>query len=245
MADEEWEEGGDAATEAFEQVRVAVEQQRGELALMRRAIEGLAAERASIDVPDYSETLGHVVQGLDGINGRLDQVTTAIVKSPALAMTPAQVSAQINRAAADLRSADHAALATATNEMKQQGRELRTVVQSALTARDQKNRQLWFGLGGLLIGILLWSFLPGMVAREIAPASWQWPERMATRVLAEATPWDAGQHLMASASRPSWEAIVAVDRLLRDNREKIEGCRQTARKADQPVRCTIQVGAEK
>ena len=47
MADEEWEEGGDAATEAFEQVRVAVEQQRGELALMRRAIEGLAAERTA------------------------------------------------------------------------------------------------------------------------------------------------------------------------------------------------------
>jgi len=157
--DEQLEEGGDAAAEAFEQVRVAVEQQRGELALMRRAIEGLATERASIDVPDYSETLGHVVHGLDGINGRLDQVTTAIVKSPALAMTPAQVAAQINRAAADLRSADHAALATATDEMKQQGRELRSVVQSALTARDQKDRQLWFGLGGLLIGILLWSFL--------------------------------------------------------------------------------------
>ena len=88
MADEEWEEGGDAATEAFEQVRVAVEQQRGELALMRRAIEGLAAERTSIDVPDYSETLGHVVQGLEGINGRLDQVTTAIVKSPIMPPSP-------------------------------------------------------------------------------------------------------------------------------------------------------------
>ncbi|MBL4793714.1 MAG: hypothetical protein JKY97_12415, partial [Citromicrobium sp.] len=45
-----------------------------------------------------------------------------------------------------------------------------------------------------------WAFLPGLVAREIVPTSWQWPERMATRVLAEATPWDAGQHLMASAS---------------------------------------------
>lgn len=97
----------------------------------------------------------------------------------------------------------------------------------------------------MLIGILLWSFLPGMVAREIAPASWQWPERMATRALAEATPWDAGQHLMASASPASWEAIVAADRLLRDNREKIEGCRQAARKADQPVRCTIQVGVKR
>ena len=103
MTDEDDQGGADAA-EAFEAMR-------GELALLRRAVEGLAAERGGVDIPDYSETLGHVVQGLDGINGRLDQVTTAIVKSPALAMTPAQVSAQINRAAADLRSADHAALA--------------------------------------------------------------------------------------------------------------------------------------
>ncbi len=51
--------------------------------------------------------------------------------------------------------------------------------------------------------------------------------------------------LMASASPASWEAIVAADRLLRDNREKIEGCRQAARKADQPVRCTIQVGVKR
>nr|WP_232307038.1 DUF6118 family protein [Sphingomonas sp. Y57] len=50
---------------------------------------------------------------------------------------------------------------------------------------------------------------------------------------------------MASASPASWEAIVAADRLLRDNREKIEGCRQAARKADQPVRCTIQVGVKR
>ena len=41
------------------------------------------------------------------------------------------------------------------------------------------------------------------------------------------------------------EAIVAADRLLRDNREKIEGCRQAARKADQPVRCTVQVGVKR
>ena len=240
MADEEWEEGGDAAAEAFEQVRVAVEQQRGELALMRRAIEGLAAERASIDVPDYSETLGHVVQGLDGINGRLDQVTTAIVKSPALAMTPAQVSAQINRAAADLRSADHAALATATDEMKQQGRELRTVVQSALTARDQKDRQLWFGLSGLLIGILLWSFLPGMVAREIAPASWQWPARLAARTL-DMPRWEAGQRMMQSADPAAFRAVVAADRIVTANRKTIEGCSKAAARARETVRCTIRV----
>jgi hypothetical protein len=222
-------------------VRVAVEQQRGELALMRRAIEGLAAERASIDVPDYSETLGHVVQRLDGVNGRLDQITTAIVKSPALAMTPAQVSAQINRAAADLRSADHAALATATDEMKQQGRELRSVVQSALTARDQKDRQLWFGLGGVAIGIIAWAIVPGLVAREVAPASWQWPERIAARSL-DLPRWEAGQRLMQSASPTAFRAIVAGDRIVTANRETIEGCSKAAVRARETVRCTIKVG---
>ena len=85
------------AAHARREGRRAFLAQRGELALMRRAIEGLAAERASIDVPDYSETLGHVVQRLDGVNGRLDQITTAIVKSPALAMTPAPLNAASSR----------------------------------------------------------------------------------------------------------------------------------------------------
>lgn len=44
MADEDDSQGADAA-EAFEAMR-------GELALLRRAVEGLAAERGAIDVPD-------------------------------------------------------------------------------------------------------------------------------------------------------------------------------------------------
>ena len=125
--------------------------------------------------------------------------------------------------------------------MKQQGRELRTVVQSALTARDQKDRQLWFGLSGLLIGILLWSFLPGMVAREIAPASWQWPERIAARSL-DLPRWEAGQRLMQSASPTAFRAIVAGDRIVTANRETIEGCSKAAVRARETVRCTIKVG---
>lgn len=64
-------------------------------------------------------------------------------------------------------------------------------------------------------------------------------------MLDEPTLWDAGQHLMVSASQPSWEAIVAADRLLRDNRETIKGCRKAAVKAKKAVRCTIQVKAAK
>ena len=237
MTDEDNSQGTDAA-EAFEAMCV-------ELALLRRAVEGLAAERGAIDFPDYTETLGRMQKGVDATADRIEAINDVIARSPALAMTPEQMAQRIVAAGNAARREDQAALARAGEDKARVMAELRAVAGSAWTRADQKNRQLWFGLGGVAIGIIAWAIVPGLVAREVAPASWQWPERMATRALAEATPWDAGQHLMASASRPSWEAIVAADRLLRDNREKIEGCRQTARKADQPVRCTIQVGAEK
>ena len=34
-----------------------------------------------------------------------------------------------------------------------------------------QNRQLWFGLGGAEIGIAAWAIVPGLIAREVAPAS--------------------------------------------------------------------------
>ena len=50
---------GDAAAEAFEAVR-------GEVALLRRAVERLAAERAEVpEPPDYSETLGELQRGVN------------------------------------------------------------------------------------------------------------------------------------------------------------------------------------
>ena len=49
---------GDAAAEAFEAVR-------GEVALLRRAVERLAAERAELPAPkDYDETLGRIAQAI-------------------------------------------------------------------------------------------------------------------------------------------------------------------------------------
>ncbi|MFT6569155.1 MAG: hypothetical protein ACJAWY_000850 [Sphingomonas echinoides] len=78
--------------------------------------------------------------------------------------------------------------------------ELRTIAGSAWTRADQKNRQLWFGLGGVAVGILAWAILPGLVAREVVPASWHWPERMAARTLGTSM-WDGARRL-AGVSQP-------------------------------------------
>ncbi|WP_229664709.1 DUF6118 family protein, partial [Sphingomonas metalli] len=118
--------------------------------------------------------------------------------------------------------------------------ELRTIAGSAWTRADQKNRQLWFGLGGMAAGILAWAIMPGLVAREIAPASWQWPERMAARTIAMPM-WESGQRMMRTAAPEAFANIAAGDRIVTANRKVLEACRKRANKGRARVRCTIEV----
>ncbi|EZP70182.1 hypothetical protein BV97_05506 [Novosphingobium resinovorum] len=234
MTDENDREGADAA-EAFEAMR-------GELALLRRAVEGLAAERGAIDMPDYSETFGVLQQGVNTTGENIARIAQFLKAAPALAMTPEQMAQRIAAAGSAARREDQAALAKAGEDKARVMAELRAIAGSAWTRADQKNRQLWFGLGGAAIGLVAWAILPGLVAREIAPASWQWPERMAAQTL-DLPRWEAGQRMMQSASPAAFSAIVAADRIVTANRETIEGCNKAAARTRETVRCTIRVGS--
>ena len=240
--DDDIQEGGDPA-EAFDRLRAVIEGQDRELALLRRAVEGLAAERAHIDVPDYTETLGRMQQGVDATADRIAVINDVIARSPALAMTPEQMAQRIAAAGNAARREDQAALAKAGEDKARIMAELRAVAGSAWTRADQKNRQLWFGLGGAAAGILAWAILAGLVAREVAPASWQWPERMAARTL-DLPRWEAGQRMMQSASSTAFSAIVAGDKIVTTNREMIERCEKAAIKTGKAVSCTIRIKPE-
>ena len=235
MADEDDSQGADAA-EAFDAMR-------GELALLRRAVEGLAAERGGQDVPDYSETLGRMQRGVDSATGRLDHIGEMLAAAPVMAMTPEQMAQRIAAAGNAARREDQATLAKAGEDKARVMAELRAIAGSAWTRADQKNRQLWFGLGGVAIGILAWTIVPGLVAREVAPASWQLPERMAARTL-DLPRWEAGQRMMQSASPTAFRAIVAADRIVTANREAIEACSKAAARKRETVRCTITIESE-
>jgi len=155
-------------------------------------------------------------------------------------MTPEQMAQRVAAAGSAARREDQAALAKAGEDKARVMAELRAIVGSAWTRADQRNRQLWFALGGAAIGILAWAIVPGLVAREIAPASWQWPERMAARTL-DLPRWEAGQRMMQSASPAAFGAIVAGDRIVTANRETIEGCQKAANKARETVPCTVKI----
>ncbi len=203
--------------------------------MLRSAIEGLTAARESIDIPDYEPTLA-----------RTEKVLTVLAEqfgllrqSPAMTLTPENMGGRLNAAIAESVNSLRSHAQASKSALDATVKDLRGIIRSARHADDQDRRVYLFG-GGLLLGLVLYAVLAGPIAR-LAPTSWQWPERMATRVLAERTPWDAGQHLMSSASRPSWEAVVAADTMLRDNRETIDGCREAAAKAKKAVRCTVEV----
>lgn len=75
--------------------------------------------------------------------------------------------------------------------------------------------------------------LAAPIARAL-PASWQWPQRMATRAL-DMPMWEAGKHLMIADAPANWNALVDAWNVVQDNRKAIKGCRKAAAKAS--VRC--------
>lgn len=219
----------DPATEAFARLE-------GEMALMRRAVEHLAAEKGDIRIPDYTATLGEMAQRL----GAIAQGMNSIANKPAMHLTPEGLAARIDTAAQDARRTDHDQLAEARKRFDQGAQDMRGMVGRAHAIAEQRRRLAWMGGGGLLTGILLWCFLPGTIARSM-PESWRWPERMATRMLGERSPWDAGVRLMRAGNPEAWSVLVQAADMQHDNRETIADCRKVADRAGKRVRCTLEV----
>ena len=212
----------DPATRAFTRLE-------GEMAMMRRAVEHLATEKSEIDIPDYSKTLGEMANRL-----------VSIERQPAMQMTPEDFEARMTAAAARARRDDEVLIVAAKRERGEAIRDLRTIIGTANTIYEQERLRWWYVGGGLLAGCLLWSVLPGFVAR-ILPTSWHLPERIAARTVREPTLWDAGTRLMQAGNPEGWQAIVDAADMRQANRDAIDACLQRATKVKQPVRCTIRV----
>jgi hypothetical protein len=221
---------GDDPAAAFERLR-------GEVSLLRSAIEGLTAARESIEIPDYEPTL----ERTEKIMTVLVQQIDAMRKSPAMTLTPENMGSRLNASVMETVNTLRSHAQASKSALDGTVGELRGLVRSARTG-DEQNRWLYlFGGGGLVLGLLLYALLAGPIAR-LMPMSWQWPERMAARTLALPM-WDAGQRMMTAANPEGWRAIVTAANLARDNRETIEACRRSA-KAKKAVRCTIEVKPE-
>jgi hypothetical protein len=229
LSDDEHEP--ETAQEAFARVE-------GELSLLRRAVERMAAERAELpEPPDYSETLAGMMQKIDATL----QHTDALAAAAQDGSSPRHVVDRIVAAGVRTRAEDRRTIATATAELKDVTRALQGVAIWA-RRRDEQNRWLmWTAIGGVVLGMVLWAAFAGVVARAV-PASWQWPEKMAARTL-DRPMWEGGQRMMQTASPGAFAALAAGNRIVVANREALEACRKRADRARETVRCTVNVEA--
>lgn len=142
---------------------IAFEALRGEVSLLRRALEGLTAERKA--APDYTPTLAEQALRLGGIEEALEGLS----QRPALQLTPESLAASIARAGERVRADDRATLQRATSDIgasieKFDGavRRARTVEQQRYFLAGMMLAALWVGIhGGLALGRLIG---PGVVA---------------------------------------------------------------------------------
>ena len=221
----------ETAQEAFARVE-------GELALLRRAVERMAVERAEVpEQPDYSETLAGMVQKIDATLQRADALVAARDGA-----SPRHVVDRIVAAGADARAEDRRTIATAAAELKDATRMLQGVTASARRGDEQNRWLLWSAVCGVVLGMVLWAAFAGVVARAV-PVSWQWPEKMAARTL-DMPMWEGGQRMMQAASPTAFAALAAGDRIVAANREALEACRKRADRARETIRCTVSINPE-
>jgi hypothetical protein len=146
---------GDAPVD---EAAAAFEELRQEIALMRRAVAGLSAEHASIEVPDYSQTLGQMGKALNAIL----RTNKELAEAPALRMTAQNWAEQIDAASRIARQADREALDQARSGFD----EIARVLSASFASAGAADRQFYWVLGAAG-GSLVVGFLIGVVVARI------------------------------------------------------------------------------
>jgi hypothetical protein len=195
----------DPAAASFDALRRVV-------ALLNVALAGLAAERAS--APDYSEPLGEIAQGVRVTVGRIGELAT----SPALAITPAEITA----AGDEARRQDRATLHQAQEMLQRAAGDLRGWVDTARLASVQNWRLLQAALAGVVGGAVLGASFPVIVA-QAAPEQWAWPEKRAA-VLLQRDMWSAGERMQSVAAPKRYREMKEMQAVASEDREALARC---------------------
>lgn len=215
-----------SAAEAFEHLR-------SEVALLRRAVEGMAAGSIESAAPDYSPTLAGLRKAIDEVGTRVEALTA----NPPV--TSLQLTTGLAAVAAHGRSEGQRDIAQAKSALEKGVRDLAAVAGAIRAVRVDRRKLLLASLGGAVVGVATWIGLSGPIARAL-PDTWQLPERMAAATL-DLSRWQAGSRLMAKADATAWDVLGEGGKLMRANAGFIHSCRAKASRSGRPVSCQIEV----
>jgi hypothetical protein len=215
----------DPAADAFERLR-------SEVALLRRAVESLAAGAQDAPV-DYSPTLAELSEAIAAVNAQ----AVALVERPLLALAPDQLGSLLQIAAAKVLAKPVAELERERTILRQAAEALNAARRSDFArSRSWRRTTSLFG-GGALVGLVLWSLFLGPAAR-LLPASWGAPERLASATL-NLPMASAGERLLRRGDPQGWTAVEVARRVPYDELLALHDCISRSRKT-----CTVKVGRQ-
>lgn len=215
----------DSAADAFERLR-------SEVALLRRAVESLAAGAQDAPV-DYSPTLAELSEAIAGVSAQ----AVALGERPLLALGPDQLGSLFQIAAAKVLAKPVAELERERTTLRHAEEALRAAREADLAKSRSWRRTLSLLGGGALVGVVLWSLLLGPVAR-ILPASWGAPERLASATL-NLPMAPAGELLLRRGDPQGWTAVEVARRVPHEELLALQDCMSRSRKT-----CTVKVGRQ-
>lgn len=125
---------------------IAFDDLRREVSLLRRAIEGLTAERQN--APDYTPTLASLARRL----GDIEQDMIALAKSPALRLTPQALGSEILMASERVRTDDRDTISQANTALRAAVSKIDAIVERARTAEQQWKYLGWTAASGVSFG---------------------------------------------------------------------------------------------
>ncbi len=236
---EDWDEqtNTEVLPAPIDPAAAAFEALRKEVALVRRAMGGLAAERAGIEIPDYSETLAGLLQASAATANRLK----ALSETPALQRSASSWGREIAEAGETARRADQQALLQARASFHETTDNLRGWLRSAREADRQDNWLLATGIAGIVVGMILGAVVSGWLVPSAPTPKQGSPEQQAATILGMSEE-KAGEHLVQTAAPKLWANLVLGDRIVIANRKALERCQRKARK--QSERCAIELPAD-
>ena len=205
------------------------------LAGLTAAVEGMAARQQELHARDYSTELGQILETEENVVGAVN----SLAKRPAMALTPEDIGCQIENAGRSARKEDRQALEYGYHQLRDAIGKLDGMVASALNAEKQWRQVEIASAVAAFGGFLLACILPGALART-APASWQWPERMAAGILHQ-NQWSAGARLMRGAAPDRWREMAEADRLVGHNRDALAACQVRTGRSKKPLTCEIEL----
>jgi hypothetical protein len=172
----------------------AFEDLRAEISLIRHAVEGLTAVRER--VPDYTPTLGEMSEDLRALQDALERIES----NPAFGLTPAALAMEIANAASVTHTEDARMLDETRDALSRSIGRIDGIVHRGQAADGWGRRLIWSCAGSAVAAMLLWSVLPGAIARTL-PESWHVPEWMAARTMG--TDLSTAAQRLKTASRES------------------------------------------